>query len=78
MAIGLWEGGAKRRLNGTFKVNRQTDGQTNRRTDRQTDRKTNCLRCSDSIVREKIDCPEPPVPAVPTLVTPGLGGLMLD
>ena len=34
------------------------------------DRLTNCLRCLDSIFREKINCPEPPVPVVPTLMTP--------
>ena len=33
-------------------------------TDRPTDRQTNILHCSDSIVCEKIDCPEPPVPMV--------------
>ena len=35
--IQLWEMGAKRHLNGTSKVNTQTDGQTDRRTNRQTD-----------------------------------------
>ena len=31
--IRLWEVGAKRQLNGTSKVNRQTDGRTNTQTD---------------------------------------------
>ena len=35
--IWLWEVGAKRRLNGTSKVNRRTDGHTDTQTDRQTD-----------------------------------------
>ena len=35
--IRLREMGAKRRLNGTSKVNRRTDGQTDKQTDRQTD-----------------------------------------
>ena len=34
----LQEVGAKRRLNGTSKVNTQTDGQTDRQTDRRTNR----------------------------------------
>ena len=35
--IQLWEVGAKRPLNGTSKVNRQTDRETDRRTDGQRD-----------------------------------------
>ena len=35
--IQLWEVGSKRRLNGTTKVNRQTDKQINRQTDTRTD-----------------------------------------
>ena len=35
--IRLWEVGTKKRLNGTSKVNTQTDGHTDRRTHRQTD-----------------------------------------
>ena len=38
--IQLWEVGAKRRSNGTSKVNRQTDRRTDGQTDRQTDRRT--------------------------------------
>ena len=67
--IRLREVGAKRRFNGTSKVNRRTDKQTNRQTDGQAKRQTHFWRCSDSIVREKINCPEPPVPAVPILMT---------
>ena len=41
--IRLREGWAKRRLNGTSKVNTRTDGQTDGRTDRQTDGQTDGL-----------------------------------
>ena len=37
LEIRLREVGAKRRLNGTSKVNTQTDRRTNRQTDKQTD-----------------------------------------
>ena len=37
LEIRLWEVGAKRRLNGTSKVNRRTDTQTGTRTDTRTD-----------------------------------------
>ena len=42
--IRLREVGAKRPLNGTSKVNRQTDRRTDRRTDGQTDRHFNALK----------------------------------
>ena len=56
----------------------KTDKQTDKRTDRPTDIRTQMLCCSDSIVREKIICPEPPVQAIPTLVTPDPGFLRVS
>ena len=63
MDIQLQEGGAKRRLNGTSKKNRRTDGQRDRRTHTRTDGRTFRLiesigpegRCFENKKSEKIN-----------------------